>query len=761
MNLRGVLKVVGLFLSVCFGVPEGRSVEDYLLCSHGPMLHDTSPNGIKAWKEQNQRVWKTFQQKRYEDTLQLVGRWPFAGALRVRPSCNFTNDSIIYMSDGSGIRVLKASISRRPQMIGQINCRGILSGQMENGTGVVSRDTFLYVAYMLRRGLQVFSVTDPARPYELSDLPLTGDPTGIALKDSYVIVVGWDSLFRVINVANAGYPRQVALLRLPDYGLGVDIKGEYAFVGCAHAGLVAVDIRNPLNPQQRGQVTGFTGIWVVCDTTRDFAYVAGGAGGLHIINIADPGNLYLVSTLASTPTIDIFKCDTFVYLTGSIAPYQSDLFVVSIANPAQPRLVGQSRADGWSYSACALSPFSYAYTCDGWEGLHVISIANPASPQVDTAMYGAWTGEDLAVQDSFVFYANSWAGLKVLSINDPSAPVEVGSCDTWNLRPEIQTIAVKDSFAYTMWLTANGSTYFRSLDIADPRNPIPCGGQLTSWDAKAIVLSDTFAFVAEDYKFEVYNIAQPRQPVRIGRCDLYDVARGLCIKDTLAYVVPRLYIVSIADPTAPRVLSSSNTNSRGVKVIDTFAYCAAASNLEVWSVVNPMCPRMITCVPLTGIGCDVDVIGRYAYVGSYGMEVFDITDPVSPIRIAVYETPYGVRRIRHDSTYVYAACADGGLCIFRSCTTGVAERPGQVQPVGVNLLPNPTTGIVALHGDIGQQIVVRDVLSRIVFQQSVKNVKAGESIILDLRKLPAGCYFVEFDDRSGHAPLKVILSIRR
>ena len=89
-------------------------------------------------------------------------------------------------------------------------------------------------------------------------------------------------------------------------------------------------------------------------------------------------------TLATGDARDVFKCDTFVYLVGVVAPYQSDMFVVSVANPLQPRLIGQSRGDGWTYGVCVASPFSCAYTCDGWEGIHVRSLVDPANPVVDT-----------------------------------------------------------------------------------------------------------------------------------------------------------------------------------------------------------------------------------------------------------------------------------------------------------------------------------------------------------------------------------------
>ena len=730
---------------------------------NGLLLCDTTREGIRAWKEQNQRAWEAMQKDTDDDTLQLVGRWPFGGAFHVRPSWNVANDSIIYMASGSGIRVLKVSNPRRPQMLGQINCRGLLYGGTENGTGFVSRDTFLYVLYGYTCGLQVFSVANPSSPSEVGNLGLSTQPTGIALSDSYAIVVGWDSLLRVINVADPRNMQQVAALLLPDEALGVDIKGSCAFVACGHAGLVSVDISNPLSPQQRGQVAGFTGIWVVCDTTRPLAYVAGGAGGLHIINIADPQSPCRISTLASTPTIDIFKADTFVYLTGSTA-YQSNFYVVSIADSAHPRLVGQSLADGWSYSACALMPFSYAYTCDGWEGLHVISLANPTAPVVDTAMWGAWTSLDLAIQDSLVYDASHWAGLKVISVADPSRPGEVGCYDTLNTWDEVQAVAVRDSFAFISWFSL--SSGFRSVDVSDPARPRLGGGALCSDFGKAIVVRDTVAFVAEDNSFEVYNIARPREPVRIGRCDLTNVTGDLVVIGDHAYIAPSLEIVNIADPTQPWLASTTSSNSGGLAIVDTFAYCAAYGSLEVYSVANPLTSRRLATVQIPGVGWDVEISGSVAYVGCGELEAFDISDRVNPTMLAHYRTPHYVRKIRSDSPYVYAACSDGGLYIFRSCSTGVTERAFKQRPDGViQLRPNPTGGAVwvsvgrATPGSI--VLSVRDIAGREVQRQYIGGADNGRREPLDVADLPDGCYFVSVVGDSPAYQEKLVISKRR
>jgi len=703
-------------------------------------LRDSSQARIRVREAEDRRTWQALQQDRDEDTLELVGRWPWAGTYRARPGCNFANDSLVYVSSGSGIRILSAANPRRPRMVGQVNCHGSLYL-----TEFETKDTLLYVVYSYSMGLEVFSVADPSSPYELGRLELNGDVTGLGLKDSYAFVVGWDSLFRVIDVSNPRQPRQVRTLALPLDGLSVDVKGNYAYVGGSFAGLVAVDVTDPLNPQPRGQVGGFDAMSVVCDTAQPYIYVASREDGLQVVSIANPGSPTRAGSLATGDAWDVFKADTFVYLVGVVAPYQSDLFVASVANPTQPRLIGQSRGDGWTYGVCVPDPFGYAYTCDGWEGIHVRSLANPGNPVVDTAMYAAWTARDLAAQDSIVFCASDKAGLRVISVTDPSNPCEIGSYDTTNILDRVWAVAAADSFAYLSWW--NMQSGFRSVDVSDPTRPRLAGTAPYSGEGQAIIIRDTLAFVAEDYFFEVYSIARPRQPVRIGRCDLTATAWGLWLQDTLAYVEPSLNVIDISDPSNPLLLSASNSNGGGVVVTDTFAYCVAWESLEVFSVADPRRPRKLAAVPFSG-GCSADLQGSVLYAGGYRLEVFDITARTNPIRIAVYETPYGVRRIRHDSSLVYAACADGGLCIFRTCSTGVEEQPHEVVR-GTAGGPTPTVARGAVRvGDGGGWVELYNITGK-----KAAELKSG---VNDVSRVPAGVYFV----RTDSGPVKKLITQR-
>ena len=232
--------------------------------------------------------------------------------------------------------------------------------------------------------------------------------------------------------------------------------------------------------------------------------------------------------------------------------------------------------------------------------------------------------------------------------------------------------------------------------------------------------------------------------------------------DSIAFLAPGLQVVDISNPASPSLLSTSTSYSGGVAVVDTFAYCSAFESLEVFSIANLRRPRRLAAMQSAG-GSSADLVGGLLYVGGYRLEVFDISAPTSPVRVAVYATPDGVPRIRHDSSFVYAACSEGGLCIFRHCTTAVVEESDGACTRGFRVTPNPSRGLVSLAGFQTSSAVlsVRDAAGREVFRRLVGKPDKRGYVHLDLRCLPDGCYFVTASGRGDAGQLKVVLSRRK
>jgi len=276
---------------------------------------------------------------------------------------------------------------------------------------------------------------------------------------------------------------------------------------------------------------------------------------------------------------------------------------------------------------------------------------------------------------------------------------------------------------------------------------------------EAVVVRNSFVYVAEANRFEVVNVARPREPVLVGSCETQDgTAFGLAVQDLFAYLISRrLQIINIADPTAPRVVGSEERWSAGIAVRDTFAYFSG-DTLFVYSVANPAQPRMLSATPTSIWPLDVVLNENSLFVGgTHGVEVYDVSGPAHPRRTGGVSTPYGVRRLYYRDSLLYAAMWDAGVAIFETTGTGIAESSPRVAPVRpvLQVRPNPVTRWCFL--DIGRtdvrKVSVRDIAGRRV---ALPQVSVAQMMRLDFGELPPGLYFVEAASSGQREFVKII-----
>jgi len=328
--------------------------------------------------------------------------------------------------------------------------------------------------------------------------------------------------------------------------------------------------------------------------------------------------------------------------------------------------------------------------------------------------------------------------------------MRIGQLDYTGRLPSCLSVAAKDSFAYVTW---DSVPQFRSVDVSDARNPVLAGGCDVFNRPQDMVLRDSFVYVAEGRRFQVVNVARPREPVLVGSCGIQDGVFGLVVQDTLAYVAGvSLEIVDVANPASPYVVSSGGRPSIGVAVSDTFAYVPSFDTLFVYSVANPVQPRILSTTP-TGRSWDVVLGDSVLFIGtSDGVEAYDVRNPAEPRRIGAASAPYSNRRLCYADGYLYSALWEAGVAVYETTTTGIAERGPAVQPnpSWLRAAPNPTSGRVKLVGAAStSRVTAYDATGRALAIE----VSTGEGgdVELNAAGLKPGVYFVEVleDKRIG------------
>jgi len=255
------------------------------------------------------------------------------------------------------------------------------------------------------------------------------------------------------------------------------------------------------------------------------------------------------------------------------------------------------------------------YVADGTDGLKVfqMDMVGDFVPLGTGFKLPAETGVDVSLRSvrlvgNYLYLAYRQKGLYVLDVTDPANPVQVFSYDTPN--------------------------YATFIEI----------------DNKRLYLSDRFGLL-------IFDISQPASPVLIGSYTPPNEIERVRIRDGILYAAlyySGIRIIDVRDPANLVVLGSANSGFAmwSVELYENYLFAGGeGSGVIVYDVSNPRQPLEVNTVTLPSSADPLTALdqppfhlvahGSLLFVadGSYGVNVLDISNPVSPVSVASYDTP--------------------------------------------------------------------------------------------------------------------------
>jgi len=591
--------------------------------------------------------------------LRCIGRWPWG------PSWELAGrDTFLYLGSGSGVRILSIADSVHPRMLGQINARSLVSQ-------VVVQDSLLFVACG-SWGAQIYSVSDPANPRELGSMDaVIGD---LYVRDSFCYTAGGNS-FRIYNCADLTQPRQLG--GVSDGGDVIAQANGYVYVGhgSSGSGLNVYDVHDPASPSLVNALGGvqlalFVRGQRLFRTSVQPSY-------FQILDISDPSSIHEVGRIDGYGGIGLYADDDFAYL--SCAYDHQGIFVIDITNPTSPQLRDSLNPEGTdNWDPYVPVPSSYGYIASDYGGLVTIDMHNVDYISEAWAGYGASMAADVFVDGTRAYVADTRAGLRILDVQDPSLPQTLGEYE--GIGPlDVRSAVARDSFAFITWWGDN-RRFMRVLDVTDPSLPTFAAEESCKNPPEDYVLRDSLLYAAEEYLFQVFNVARPREPLRMGRCGLPGSPGKLILGDSTAFAATfGVQCLSIVDPDSPSVVGVYGTEVTGLDIIDTVLYGAGPyTGIISLSVANPAAPYLLDSLSLTDSlwWNDVVVVDSIAYVGGDRVWGVDVSDPrnMRLIPQVSWTPPYYVCRLLYAPPYLYAVCVDAGMCVLETLPLGIEEE---------------------------------------------------------------------------------------
>lgn len=268
----------------------------------------------------------------------------------------------------------------------------------------------------------------------------------------------------------------LAHVPFPDQETGdVWASGDYVFVARRAAGLSIVDVSNPRAPQiVFEQDFGFNQDVKVSGKYAFLTNETNGGPGLYILDISDPANTRVVSTVQSAAVESVHN----VYATGQYAYIVSntsgDIRIIDVSDPSAPAEVGRFQAEsGFPHDVTVIGDRMYTAFLSG--GFQISDIADKTNPRLlgSRNYAGAVTHNIWPTRDGrYVLTTDETNNghVRVWDIGDLASISQVGA---FIAKPDIvvHNVLVDRRYAYVAYYVDG----LQILDVDDPRDPVPVG----------------------------------------------------------------------------------------------------------------------------------------------------------------------------------------------------------------------------------------------------------------------------------------------
>ena len=345
----------------------------------------------------------------------------------------------------------------------------------------------------------------------------------------------------------------------------------------------------------------FTGNWgfgqsfsVACSPSGDTVFVGAGAGIL-IFDATDPYNPVLISEIRSRALVDGCSYDPFSKRLY-VAAYFSGLEIWDLTDLNNPQLLGRA-------------------------------------PTTGLARGGIHFKDDLPTMDKFAYLVNVGEGVDIFSVTDPSDPVLLdtyhitGSQYVWNSFKQGDTLYL-----------ASGAGGTRAVDLTG--TPVLTNPFNISTVSTSLNVLGTEAFIVNSaYGLKIYDISV-LPPTMVGQIAQSGFPYTISVFNDHAFIANSttnpgggLNIFDVSNTSSPQHIVDYPGFQTYIAGKNNKVYCTGGSaGCIFFDMAEPLDPVAATTYPLPYSAWDIAVSGNYAYLGSNGFRVFDISDKNHPVQ---------------------------------------------------------------------------------------------------------------------------------
>ena len=491
-------------------------------------------------------------------------------------------------------------------------------------------------------GLEIFSLTEPAKPIRIGEIATPGQARAVAVEGDTAYIADGVAGVQVIDVSVPTAPNVVKTLGGFTDARRVETAGNNLYVLGTARGLLVYnqhEVRNAQTPRPRRffRTEGTPLNIVIRDKT---VYVSDDRHGLYILEQSPLGDFVFQSAVP-------ILANTYEILETANASYafvaSGNLTLVDITNAENPEMGVRLNTPGFATSIQLRN--NTVYLADQQAGLHIIDVHNPQQPRRISSQPTFGNATDVVVWGALAYIADGKAGIQTIDVSKSESPRWLHHYAFDGTAYGIDVVETTEGKRNVY--VANGVGGLRTLEFTTPyhgtlrRNLLfptdtpNFSEQLGSANCTKVRVQNGYGFVAAETGMFIVHLNTNAIVAHIATtAPVSDIA----LHDGYAYLCAESLI--IVDSRAPRqsgIVSERDVPGSAYRVVidaaASTAYVAALdSGLHVFDIAEPAVPRPVGNYATQGNAIGVTFAKERVYLldSGIGVAVLDVSEPHEP-----------------------------------------------------------------------------------------------------------------------------------
>ena len=325
-------------------------------------------------------------------------------------------------------------------------------------------------------------------------------------------------------------------------------------------------------------------------------------------------------------------------LTGVTFTLNADAQKVRLRSQITPNCVNNRTTPRYKFADLYADGNIAVQGSYGCSGVFIYDISNPDAP-VLASRYNPNDNqqflEAVVIGNRGYFGSGNGGGVQIVDLTNPAAPVLLGTADGahGNAFDRIHEIVIDGNLLYENYNSLNATKVIKVINISNPANPV---------FVRDILPTEKQWVHAMHIRGNRLFTSGWGNSTNRGRTEIYDISNIAAQAPTLLGYIED----ANASPTNGNNMHSSWTSENGNYLYSCRETEDGQGDLRTYDIRNPAQPMLVNRQTMTDLGLNAVtphnpvVKGNFLYVAWYqaGLQIFDISNPSTPVRVGQYDT---------------------------------------------------------------------------------------------------------------------------